>query len=187
MKLFLQKTRINHLIAHRNGYLMIALGSIVTNIILVIGLLFSLGYQKIILVPPVIEQPLWVNTHNVSEEYLTRMSLFFSYLLLNVTNSNAKLQHKVFLQYVEPEEYQQIKTALVLQEEEIEKEHMAISFHLTRIDVDTSNLIARIKGEVNYQIGVERLPAKELSYEFKFAYRSGLLKVMSFKEIKNNE
>jgi conjugal transfer pilus assembly protein TraE len=184
MKHLLHKSKIQHLIERRNGYLLLALSSIVLNVVLGFGIVNVIGYQKVILVPPVIERPSWVTSYQVSPEYLTGMSLYLADLLLNVTPSNAAMQHRLFLRYVETSAYDKFKSDLMVQEDRLKKEHMTMSFQLSGLpQVDTSKFIARISGDVSYQVGNMAMPTKHLVYLMTFTYHLGHLSVTSFEEV----
>jgi type IV conjugative transfer system protein TraE len=184
MKHLLYKSQLQQLIERRNGYLLLALCSIILNIVLGFGIVNVMGYQKVILVPPVIERPSWVTSYHVSPEYLTGMSLYLADLLLNVTPENATMQHRLFLRYVETTSFNKFKADLILQEERLKKEHMTMSFQLSGLpQVDTSKFIARIAGDVSYQVGNIAMPTKHLVYLMTFKYYLGHLSVTSFEEV----
>ena len=183
MKHLLHKARMDHLIARRNGYLLLAMGSILLNMVLGFGIVKSMGYQKIILVPPVIERPSWVTSYQVSPEYLSGMSLFLANLLLNVTPANATMQHELFLRYVDSSYYETFKTAFIAQEKRLKKEHMTMSFQLSNIKVNTNKFIAQVSGDVTFMMGNTTLPSKHLTYAITFNYHLGQLKVTSFDEV----
>ncbi len=183
MKHILQKSRIQHLILRRNGYLLLAVSSILLNVVLGLGMVNVVGHEKIVLVPPVMERSTWVTSYQVSPEYLSGMSLFLADLLLNVTPSNAMTQHQLFLRYVDSPQYEKFKTELFTEEDRMKKEHMTMSFQLSDIQVDPSKFIARISGDVQYMVGSTMMPIKHLTYSFAFTYHLGLLKVKSFEEV----
>lgn len=185
MKLKIAKNHIQNLIAKRNGYLMLASVSMLGNIVLIVALIVALRSEKIILVPPTIERPMWITSSQVSADYLSSMSIFLSTLLLNVNASNAELQHQIFLRYVDGKQYQHIKTNLKLEEEKLKKKHLAINFHLTAIKVDASRMIAHVIGDLEVMLGEEKIPNKRMTYQLKYNYQSGLLKLLSFEELKS--
>lgn len=186
MKRILQKTRIQHLIERRNTYLIIALGSLVVNILLAIDINKEMSNEKTHFLPPINEKPFWISSNQVSPEYLSGMSIFLSDLLLNLTPSNVSMKHQLFLRYVDPRYYEKFKTELLSQEERIKKEHMTISFQLTDPQTDAGNFVAKIAGDIQYQVGETLLPSKHLTYEMRFTYHLGLLQVQSFEEVKSH-
>jgi conjugal transfer pilus assembly protein TraE len=186
MKRILQKSRIRHLTEKRNGYLIIAVGSIVVNILLSIYICNANSNEKIIFIPPVVDKPFWVSSNASSPEYLSMMNLLFTDLLLNITPSNAGMKHAIFLKYVDSKYYANFKTKLIEQEDQLKKEHTTISFQLIKPEVDVQNLVAKVTGDVQYTVGDTILPSKRLTYQMKFSYHSGLLQVTSFEEVKSN-
>lgn len=182
MKLTLYKSRIQYLIARRNGYLMLALSSMLINLVLITSLVFMFRAERVILVPPEIERPMWITGHNVSPAYLDSMSLYLTTLLLNVTPSNASLQHERFLKWVDGRVYSPIKTKLAIEAERLTHDHMTIHFDLSSVKSDAEHLVSRIEGDLEYKIGLEALPLKHVIYELTFSYQSGLLKLLSFEE-----
>lgn len=104
---------MQHLVQNRNGYLMLASGSMLLNMMLFFAMFIVIGRERIVVVPPVIEKPLWVTSSQVSSDYLSEMSLFFANLRLNVTGSNAASQRDILLRFVAPEHYNDIKAELL--------------------------------------------------------------------------
>src|SRR4051812_33799533 len=113
MKYLLHHSRLQHLIQHRNGYLVLASGSILLNIILAIAFIMLSNNERIVMVPPSINKSFWVTANQVSPEYLSEMSLFFASLRFNITPSNAIMQREQLLRYVHPSLYESLKIELV--------------------------------------------------------------------------
>ena len=85
MKLSHYRSQLEKVIAHRNGYLVLALASLAHSFLLAILNIVLIGRERIILTPPTIEKSFWVSAHHVSAEYLSEMTTFFAYLRLNAT------------------------------------------------------------------------------------------------------
>jgi conjugal transfer pilus assembly protein TraE len=186
LKYLLEQSRIQHLISHRNGYLMLASISMLLNMMLFLAIFIIKGSERIVIVPPVIEKPLWVTSSQVSSDYLSEMTLFFANLRLNVTASNAASQRDILLRFVTPENYQDIKTELLLEAERLKKNHVTTAFFPTHIEVDTKKLLAKLAGEMHTTVGNMHLPSKSMSYQIAYRYQHGRLIVTSFDEVKNH-
>ena len=186
MKYLLQKSRLQHLIQHRNGYLALASGSLLLNILLVITILVVSGHERIVMVPPTIDKSFWVTADHVSPEYLSEMSLFFADLRLNVTPSNAAMQRDVLLRYVNSGNYAALKSELLSESEHLTKSHLSTAFYPADIQVDAKKLISRITGDLQSKVGDSDLPVQHVLYEIHFSYHAGRLFVQSFEEIKHN-
>lgn len=186
MKYLLQKSRLQHLIQHRNGYLALAGGSLLLNILLVMLLFFMLGRERIVVVPPDIQKSFWVTSSRVSPEYLSEMALFLNSLNFNITPSNAKMQHKILLRYVDPSYYETLKMKFMEIEDRVKKEHITMAFYPGEIKVDANKLIVRITGDVQYSVGDMQIPAQRITYQYGFRYSQGRLTLTSFSEVKHH-
>lgn len=186
MRYLLEKSRIQNLVKNRNGYLVLACGSVALNLLMIAFMFFMVGRERIIVVPPDIQRSFWLTSGKVSPEYLSEMTLFLVSLGFNVTPSNASMQHAVLLRYVDPNYYSTFKTALTDVAEKIKKEHATTTFYPNDVKVDTNKLIARVSGDLHYTIGDMHLAPKHVTYQFGFSYRQGQLKITSFPEVKSN-
>ena len=186
MKYLLQKTRIQHLIQYRNGYLALASGSLLLNIVLSLIFFFMLGHERVFLVPPTIEKSFWVSETNVSPVYLSEMSLFFVNLRFNITPSNAALQRDLLLRYVNPSLYESLKTTLISEEERVIKNHISTAFYPVDVKVNSTQLAVQIAGDMQSTVANSLLPAQRVNYQISFTYHNGRLLVKSFEEIKAN-
>ncbi len=184
MKYLLSKTRLQHLIQYRNGYLALASGSLLLNILLSFVIIKVAGDVKVIEQPPSIDKTFWVTSSHISSEYLSEMALFFVYLRFNVTPSNVETQRNLLLHYVAPNHYADVKEELVSEEEHIKKAHITTSFYPSDVFADADKLIARIPGDLHSTVGETELPLQRITYEIKFSYHSGRLFVESFDEVK---
>lgn len=184
MKYVLQQSRFQHLIKHRNGYLMLASVSLLLNVLLFFAMFVVITHERIVIVPPVIEKPLWVTSSQVSPEYLSEMSLFFANLRLNVTASNAASQRDILLRFIDPQHYNEIKSDLLNEGEALKKNHVATAFIPTNdVKVDTKKLIAKMTGDLYSMVGDVHLPAKHVTYQIKYHYQQGRLIVTAFDEV----
>ncbi|SRR5579883_463537 len=188
MKHILKKSRIQYLVDNRNGYLLLASGSIILNILLSLIIYYVMGYERVVLVPPNITRQSWVSQNSVSPEYLASMSLFFMELRFNLTPSNALIQRQLFLGYVEPSQYEKLKAELIEQEEHLKKEHIAISFYPTASPfVDSDKLIAKVSGDIQYVVGDSLQPAQHIVYQIAYRLSGGKLMIRSIEEVKEHE
>lgn len=185
MKRMIQKSLLQYVIRHRNGYLIVALGSLILNLLLSITLMLMIGHERIILVPPSIDKTFWVSASHVSPEYLSEMSLFFSNLRFNITPTNATTQRELLLRYVQPNKYEELKTELLSEADYLVKEHISTAFFPVNVIVDSKKLVGRVTGDLQSTIGDSQLPAKRVTYQIAFNYNAGRLFVISFDEVKN--
>lgn len=186
MKYLLHKSRLQHLISHRNGYLALASGSLILNVLLAMGIFAVSGHERIVVVPPSINKTFWVTESHVSPEYLSEMTLFFADLRFNLTASNVAMQHDLILRYVNPNGYADVKAQLLSEAEKLTKEHIAMAFYPVDIKVDTTKLISIVTGDVQGTVGNSVLPLERVKYQLTFTYHDGRLLVKSFDEVKTH-
>jgi conjugal transfer pilus assembly protein TraE len=187
MKYLLQKSRLQHLIQYRNGYLVLASGSLVLNILLVVFLFFMIGRERIVVVPPEINKAFWLTSNRVSPDYLSEMVLYLNSLSFNLTPANANMQHRVLLRYVDPSYYETVKIKFIEIEDRVKKEHITMAFYPSEPPkVDANKLIARITGDLQYTVGDIQLPPQRVTYQYGFRYTQGRLTLTSFPEVKTH-
>lgn len=186
MKRFLQESRLQNVIRHRNGYLVLASGSIILNILFVIYLFTLVGNERVILLPPNVSKTFWVDGNHVSSDYLSEMGLFFTGLRLNATQENAALQHDILLRYVHPSLYSEMKGQLIQEEERIKTSHITMIFYPVNVQVDDKKWITRITGDLQSIIGQDMQPPQRVTYQITFNYDAGRLLVKSFEEVKDH-
>lgn len=185
MKWSLYESRLQHVIRYRNGYLMLATGSIMLNL-LFIGYLFTLvGHERIVLIPPQVSKSFWVDGQHVSSDYLSEMGLFFTHLRLNTTQENIGLQQDMLLRYVHPSLYTKIKAQLIQEAERVKTSHLTLLFHPVNIQVDSKKWLVRVTGDLQATIGQDMQPSQRVIYQIVFTYDAGRLLVKSFEEIKD--
>lgn len=186
MEYRLHKSRIQYLIQRRNGYLVLAIGSMIINILQLLVIFAILGHERIIIVPPNINRSFWVSASQVSPEYLSEMAYYFVQLRFNMTPSNAASQRDLLLRYVLPRYYGALKTELLSEADRITKEHITTAFYQNNIQVDTRQLLAKITGDLQTSVGDAILPMQRVIYQISFTYDSGRLLIKSFEEVNSH-
>lgn len=186
MKYLLQKTRLQHLMRTRNGYLALASGSLLLNVLLSLVLFCMIGQERVLLVPPNFSKSFWVSASHASPDYLSEMGLFFASLRLNVTPKNAKQQRDTLLRYVEPKQYASLKTRLQEEESRLIQQHVTTAFYPVDVKVNAEKSIVRIIGDMHSFVGDAALPIQRVTYDIHFAHHQGRLLVSSFQEVKTH-
>jgi len=187
VKHILQQSRLNHLIKQRNGYLILSSGLLILCLILVL-LCFSLSNrERIILVPPNIEHSFWVASQNVSSEYLSEMTLFFSYLRLNVTPESADHQRQMLLRYTDPRYFGALNDALVAERDRMTTQHVSTAFYPVNVQVNPKAFSAVVTGDLLSSVGTTQLPTQRVMYQLQYRYDEGRLLVSQFQEVKSHD
>lgn len=186
MKIQIQKSLLQYVIRHRNGYLAIACGSLLLNILLSIGMISMIGHEKIILVPPKIAQTFWVGHNDISPEYLSEMSHFFVALRFNIAPSTIENQQEILLRYVSPEYYESLKVELINEAGRMTREHITTTFYPVDVKVDTRHLEALVTGDLLTTVGANQLPVRRVIYKISYSHNNYRLLVKKLIEVKPN-
>src|SRR5687767_8218465 len=120
MQFSLSKKRLGHLHVQRN--LLASLSAVLLLIAFLQTLLLFFKKERTIITPPELSQSYWVQGNRFSPSYLEEMALYFTHLLLDVTESNVLLQGEVLLRYVSSEAYGRFKAKLLEDEKRLKKQ-----------------------------------------------------------------
>lgn len=186
MRFSIERSQLEKLFAQRNGYMMLALGSMLLCLMQVLVMFFLIGREKIILVPPNIEKSFWVTASHVSPEYLSEMTTFFANLRLNITPESAGIQRDSILRYTDPVYYNTLKTQLVQEADRVTDQHISMAFFPVNVKVDSKHFKAIIEGDLKSYVGEDSLPTKRVNYLVTYRYDAGRLLVKSFEEVKHD-
>lgn len=173
------KVTSQKIIKQRGILLVLSIGLMISNVLLCCALFMK--KERVILVPPIIHKSFWIEEGNVSQEYLTEMSLFMAHQVLDVTPSSAGRQRDVVLGYVAPSFYNPLKKRLQKEEEFLRQEQVSTSFKPTHITADSEKLEVEIIGEMNHYVAGTRIKNVQETYILKFEYRGQKLSLTSFK------
>ncbi len=185
MQLTHYKSRLQEILAQRNGYLVLAALLALVSLLLTISVCRLIGRERIVITPPVVNQAFWVEARAVSPEYLSQMASFLAQLRLNLTPGNAVYQQETLLRYTDPAYYGDLKNELVSEAEQLEKTHTSLIFYPVEVTVDTQQLTAQMTGNLSATVGNDHLPAQRIHYQLQFRYSEGRLWLKSFEEMKD--
>jgi len=180
MNIKFYKSQLTRLVEQRNGYMLLAGGLIVLCILLVLLIFNLVGRERTIIAPPVVNKTFWVTNSEVSEEYLTEMSVFFAYMRLNVTPANVQYQHEVLLRFADPSFYGELEGQLELERKYLLNEHLNKAYYPSNLAVDIKNLKVRVIGTIHPSVGTEKFKEQNVVYEIKYGYKHGRLLIKAF-------
>lgn len=184
MQSLIHHSRLTELIKQRNGYLVLASGLLILSLLL-LGFCFYLSdREKVVLVPPSIQNKFWVSASAASPEYLSEMTVFFAYLRLNQTPESADTQRQLLLRYTDPRYFSELDNRLVAERDRIVSQHVSTAFYPVNIKVDAKSNSAKITGDLLSTIGSLSLPPQRVVYEIHYHYDNGRLWVADFEEMK---
>lgn len=181
MKLRLSNGRLGDLLHQRNLLL-----SLVTVLLMINGIqaLFTLFRdERVIVVPPDLNQKVWLEKNKVSASYLEEMALVFASLILESSPESAAYKRDIILRNAASESYGALKGTLLRDEKRLKKEHVTTSFQANALKVDPHNLKVDLTGDLLRFVGEKRISQSRDTYQFQFDYKAGRLLIKSFKLI----
>ena len=185
MKLSAYQTELKKLLDQRNGYLMLSSGLLILTMILSLLILFLCGRERIVLVTPTMNTELWVSNKSASADYLTRTSLYFAELALNVTPDNVDFQQEMILRHADPSYYKILKPGLLDNADKIKKDHISTSFFPVDVKVDVKHSETIVIGDLKSYVGETALPTKRISYRVSYRFNAFSPLIIAFEEVKN--
>ena len=96
MQLTHYKSRLQQILAQRNGYLVLAALLAGVCLLLTISVCRLIGRERIVITPPVVNQAFWVEAKAVSPEYLSQMASFLAQLRLNLTPAMRLISRRLY-------------------------------------------------------------------------------------------
>ena len=90
--------------------------------------------ERIVVVPPVVEQTFWVDGKNVSSTYLEQFGYFLSSLLLTKSPETAASQRTILLRHADAAFSGELKNKLIEEETKLKKQNASYVFHPMKIE-----------------------------------------------------
>ena len=185
MKFTLYQKRMGNLSIQRNALLALNCGLFTITLLLIVLLFFK--NEKTIISPPELKQSYWVEGNRFSPSYLEEMALYFTHLLLDVTESNIMPQGEILLRYILPDSYGHFKAKIIQDEKKLKKEQLSLHFLAQDIHVFPSTLTAEVGGDLISYVGSQRVSSVRETYRIVFKQKLGRLFLESFQMVKSEK
>ncbi len=184
MKSLLQQSRLAQLLEQRNSYLALLCGLLMLCLLLTMLCFYLANREKVIVVPPTIDRAFWVSNSQVSPDYLTKMTIFYSNLRFNVTPNSADYQRQALLRYTEPRFYGEFSDQLVAERDRIIQQHVSTAFYPVDTAVNTKTLTVIITGDLISSVGTTELSPQRVAYQWTYRFNNGQLLIKQLQEVK---
>ena len=185
MKFTLYQKRMGHLYVQRNAYAALSCGLLAVTLLLTTLLFFK--NERTIIAPPELKQSYWVEGNRFSPSYLEEMALYFTHLLLDVTESNIISQGEILLRYISPNAYGNFKAKILQDEKRLKKEQLSLHFLPGDIHIFPTTLTAEIGGDLISYVGSKKVSQVRETYRIVFKQRLGRLFLESFQMVKSEK
>jgi len=165
----------------------VALGMMAANLLLAATVAGTDTTEKIVIVPPVIERPFWVKGAEMSREYLEEMSRYLAGLVLNVTPKSVESGIDIFLRYVAPASYGQIRARMTAQADRLRRDDVSTAFYPVSYQTRPKKRQVVITGDFVTVVGKQIVSKVRRSWRFAYTYTGGRLWIAEFLEVKSED
>jgi conjugal transfer pilus assembly protein TraE len=185
MKLSFHHKRLSSLQFQKN--FLAGLSFILLIVVLLEAVLLFFKSQQTLIVPPETKQSYWIEGNRFSPSYLEEMALYFTHLLLDVTEANIMYQGEVLLRHVEPQAYGTFKQKLFEDEKRLKKDHLSLHFAPVECDVFPAQLSVKMTGDLIGYVGTKKVSQHRETYQIVFSQTKGRLFIKSFSVLKTDQ
>jgi conjugal transfer pilus assembly protein TraE len=173
-------------IAARTGikvaFQLMLLGSVVTNLLLAVGVLTADRTHRETLVPPMIHQTFWVENDRVSGTYLEEMGLFILTNALDVTPASAEFQARQILKYADPKSYGVLEKDLLANAVRMKEGNVSTFFAVNSRTLDEPNQTIAFTGTLSTILGDKTVSSEPKAYSIKFGMKSAKVVLLELRE-----
>lgn len=161
---------------------------IISNVILVIALVFNTNREKVVLMPQVApEYKMWINKSLASPEYLTILSRNVLDLLLNITPDSVKAQHQELMHIITPKYRAELQLKLTEIDKQITQNNLSQNFYIENIKIFNKDNVVYIRGVLNQYIDKNSASATQQIYKLVFIVQNYLPELTSIELIPAND
>jgi conjugal transfer pilus assembly protein TraE len=146
---------------------------------------FLVKEQKVVIVPPVYSDKLFISGSDASDEYLYSMGSFISFLMLTYSPATVRAQFNHFLKFCAPEAFPKFKTTLYSFADKVETAQISSAFYLQKISVNRVERVLELAGTLNQWTQHQQFITNEMrKYRIKYRIQNGFFMVEDFVEVK---
>lgn len=129
--------------------------------------------ERVVLVPPLVTQVMWIDGYQVSQTYLHQMGLFMGQLLLSNSAESIKLQMDTILRFVHPAAYTTLRQYLIGEEEHLKKQQGSYHFNIQTAAIHLKSNSVTLTGDRESYVGGKRIDQARESYTLTFKMNHG--------------
>jgi len=145
-------------------------------------------YDKVVLLPPQLEEEAYVSYHDASESYLASMAKHVLSLRFNYTPANVSDQFNSYLKLLSSSFYPDEMKALYKIKDEVVKSHVASAFFPEKVEVNKKEKKVYVFGKLNqWTYDKKFLVDESRLYVIKYSVNAGRFVVESLVSCKNKD
>lgn len=131
--------------------------------------------EKVIVVPPVIQEGFWVDSKSVSPSYLEQLGLYIGQLLLSKTADSSESQKEILLKHTHASFAGILDKKLKEEGKKMKEEGTSYAFFPLSVDVHQDSFEVDVSGDRTSYLKDKKLSSKKETYRLIFIYSGGRL------------
>lgn len=162
--------------------------SSLTSLFLALHVFLHQDRDRVTFLPPQIDKGFWIESNQVSREYLDQMGLFVLQLAYNVTPASVDYQNAALLKYAAPEAHGALEKAGRLAAERIKRDQISTLLAPRSVLHDKKDgLRLAFTGDLTTYVSDKASPPRSITVMVAFRYDGGRTVVSALKETSEND
>ena len=143
----------------------------------------ALKYQKIVILPPVVDKRIMISGNNVNDDYVRLFSRYTMGLLLNYTPHTFRGQSNELLRLITPEFYNAFNGKLTVMADNIERLLVSSVFYPQKLSINQDKKTVTITGLRQQYSHNSPIEDKQKKYVIRYKIINGRFYIDDIKEI----
>lgn len=148
------------------------------------SLLFTKN-ERVVIIPPTLDQSLWVEGNRVSSAYLEKWGVFVGNLLLTRSSTSAASSRELLLRHSDGEYLPALRQKLLEEEKSLKKQNISYVFYVSQVKVNPEALRVTLTGDRKTYVGDKKVSMNKESYQMQFVMTGGRMLLTGVKEVEN--
>ena len=146
-----------------------------TIVILVFFIMKLADNNRVVVIPPRVDQEFWVAGNEVSTTYLEQVANYVSDMVMNVSPGNVDRAYDIILPFLttDPELVRDIRSNLLTQADTIKKEDIYQSFYIRKVWIEKENDTITVSGICRRSTGNLYIGSQSSSVKIKYNINNG--------------
>jgi len=143
----------------------------------------ALKYQKIVILPPVVDRRIEISGNNVNDDYIKLFTRYATNLMFNYTPHTFRDQSNELLRLVTPEFYNAFNDKLTVMADNIEKLLVSSVFYPQRLSINQAKREILVQGLRQQYAHGSVIKNKQMKYIIRYKIINGRFYIDDIKEI----
>ncbi|MBB63438.1 MAG: type IV conjugative transfer system protein TraE [Waddliaceae bacterium] len=164
---------LNNLRKQRNA--LTAICTVLSLSVILQGVFLFKKQDRVVIVPPVVNQSFWVDNQHISVSYLEQMGVFLGELLLSKSYHSSLKQREILLKHASPGFATSFRKKLLEEEAKLKNQNSSYVFHPESVRVNQNKRLVLLEGNREVYVNGKRISTQKETYVLHFSYLGGRL------------